>query len=115
MFGDYISMGESLIITLFSMGMVFLVLIFLSYVIGLLKLGNGTKKVKNTSAKMEPELKKDEEKEDESELIAVLMAAIAAQTAQEPHTFRIRSIQRCSNNTAAWTKAAMEDHVASRL
>lgn len=116
MYGDVINFTESTVITLFSMGMVFAVLVFLSFMISILKLGN-KQKPKQEIRKVEKVItaQRKEEEEDEQELIAVLAAAIAMETGQNPSQFRIRNIKKVEHQTAAWTRAAMQDHVASRF
>ena len=116
MYGDVIHSTEALIITLFSMGMVFLVLLFLSFILDIFKLGNKRKKatlIKKTEVPVKYEIKKEEV--DDSELIAVIAAAIAMQTGQNPESIRIKRVQAVGNQTPAWTKAAIQDHMLSQL
>lgn len=98
-----VDIGKALLNTVMGMGTVFVVLVFISWIIGLFKYLN--KPVKE-EVKKEPapvvdnvvaQIEETEELSDDSELVAVITAAIAAYegTAGASNSgFRVRSIKR---------------------
>ena len=98
-----VDIGKALLNTVMGMGTVFVVLVFISWIIGMFKYLN--KPVKE-EVKKEPapvvdnvvaQIEETEELSDDSELVAVITAAIAAYegTAGASNTgFRVRSIER---------------------
>ena len=103
------SMGEILtkagLNTLLGMGTVFAVLIFLAFLISLMKyipvvMELFTKKQKNVASAFVDDDEEDEyvEEEDDLELIAVITAAIAAQEGASTDDFVVRSIKRRTSN-----------------
>lgn len=98
-----VDIGKALLNTVMGMGTVFVVLVFIAWIIGLFKYLN--KPVKE-EVKKEPapvvdnvvaQIEETEELSDDSELVAVITAAIAAYegTAGASNTgFRVRSIKR---------------------
>ncbi|MCI9540499.1 MAG: OadG family protein [Lachnospiraceae bacterium] len=98
-----VDIGKALLNTVMGMGTVFVVLVFISWIIGMFKYLN--KPVKE-EVKKEPapvvdnvvaQIEETEELSDDSELVAVITAAIAAYegTAGASNTgFRVRSIKR---------------------
>ncbi len=98
-----VDIGKALLNTVMGMGTVFVVLVFISWIIGMFKYLN--KPVKE-EVKKEPapvvdnvvaQIEETEELSDDSELVAVITAAIAAYegTAGAANTgFRVRSIKR---------------------
>lgn len=113
-FDPVYSMGEILkkagLNTVIGMGTVFAVLIFISFLIGLLpKLtglveGKGKKEAAPVEApKAEVTAVPAEELADDLELVAVISAAIAAYTGSSTDDFVVRSIKR--SNTNKWKKA----------
>lgn len=104
-----ISAGKALMNTLIGMGTVFIVLIFISYIIGLFKYINqvDTKKTAQTvavSIPPSPVIENTEEIEeeltDDTELVAVITAAIAAYAGTSSEGFQVRSIKRAGRS--AW-------------
>lgn len=100
-----VDIGRALLNTVMGMGTVFVVLIFISWVIGLFKYVNRPVKkeekqetaVNNAVAQIE----EAEELSDDSELVAVITAAIAAYegTAGASNSgFRVRSIKRANGS-----------------
>ena len=103
------SMGEILtkagLNTLLGMGTVFAVLIFLAFLISLMKyipvvMDLFTKKQKNVASAFVDDDEEDEyvEEEDDLELVAVITAAIAAQEGASTDDFVVRSIKRRTSN-----------------
>lgn len=98
--------------TVIGMGTVFIVLIFISFIIGLLPkltaLVEGKGKKKEVAAPavpvpVAPEPAAVEELADDLELVAVISAAIAAYTGASSDDFVVRSIRRSASNK--WKKA----------
>ena len=106
-FGDII--GRAALNTLIGMGMVFVVLIIIIFVISLL--GLVPKLMDKTSKKEEPVVApvetapvvEEEELADDMELVAVIAAAIAAYEGTSADGFQVRSIKRA--NTSKWKRA----------
>lgn len=102
-----VDIGKALLNTVMGMGTVFVVLVFISFVISLFKYINRPAKkeetqetpvIDNAAAQME----EAEELSDDSELVAVITAAIAAYegTAGASNSgFRVRSIKRASGSS----------------
>ena len=102
-----ISAGKALMNTLIGMGTVFLVLIFISFIISLFKYINqaDTKKpVEAAPIVPAPVIEEAEEVEeelvDDTELVAVITAAIAAYAGTSSEGFQVRSIKRAARS--AW-------------
>lgn len=106
---------EGLLVTGFSMFIVFAVLIILQYIIKLqtfLLKGAGNKKNAGTTNKIESneehvhgESALNGEEENEEEIVAVIMAAISAQAGVPISQLRIRSIKRAEGSS--WRKSAL--------
>lgn len=101
-----ISAGRALMNTLIGMGTVFIVLIFISFIISLFKYINkaDTKKpIETAPAPVVPVIEEAEEPEeelvDDTELVAVITAAIAAYAGTSSEGFQVRSIKRAAKST----------------
>ncbi len=102
-----ISAGKALMNTLIGMGTVFLVLIFISYIISLFKYINQTDTKKTIETVPTPTLipsepiaeEIEEELVDDTELVAVISAAIAAYAGTSSEGFQVRSIKRAAKST----------------
>lgn len=106
-----VSAGRALMNTLMGMGTVFLVLIFISYIISLFGYINkfaAKKQVQEPTfvvkAPVEPEPEPEpeeaeEELTDDTELVAVITAAIAAYAGTSSEGFQVRSIKRAAKST----------------
>lgn len=111
----------SLIITLFGMGVVFIVLVFLQYILKGMKLvfrGNA-KKEKNSKPAVNEQasniaLEESNTKADDLELIAVISAAIAASLGTQSNIV-IRNIRRIDDMTPTWGKAGRSEAMANRF
>lgn len=106
-----ISAGKALMNTLIGMGTVFLVLIFISFIISLFKYINQTDAKRTVAAEPVPSLipaapsveeteEAEEELVDDTELVAVITAAIAAYAGTSSEGFQVRSIKRAAKS--AW-------------
>lgn len=109
------SLGEQMkqagLNTIMGLGIVFLVLLFLSWLIGLFKyigkIGNKPEQTKKEAPKAAPVAAPapvaEEELVDDTELVAVIAAAIAASENTSTDSFVVRSIRRKPNNK--WQRA----------
>ena len=123
--GDIVSFGDSLMITVFSMVVVFVVLIAISYLIELLRVAtNGNKDKKeiastNIVVEEKTSVKKEdikvEEKLDDEELVAVIAAAIASSLGTTIPQINIKSIKRVSSNTTPWADMGRREQVLGKL
>ena len=104
----YISIRDSLIISLVSMVAVFVVLAIISYLVDLLKIVASKKNEKTE----EPIVKEDLEDE---ELVAVIAAAIAANLGVSVPDVNIKSIKRANPNTTAWADMGRREQVLGKL
>lgn len=119
---EYLSIGDSLVITLFSISMVFLVLVVISIFIALLKNLDGKEKTQTREetkivTKSSPEILETEEdsiKNDE-ELVAVISAAVAASLGVSVPQINIKNIKRVNNDSPAWSRAGRQEQVYSKL
>lgn len=119
--GDNINIGEALIITGFSMVVVFIGLTVISILIGLLK-KLGEEKEEESMETWEIPIKKDEPvKEDQEviiddeELVAVIAAAIAASMGVSIPELNIKSIKRVAQTTPAWAVASRQEQISGKL
>lgn len=120
--GDIVSIGDALIITLFSMVVVFAGLVALSFCISILKNISREKKPEteeepaakdtdNTPARETEEV----EKTNDEELIAVIASAIAANLGLSIPEIKIKSIRRTSQNPTAWAAASRQEQMYNKL
>jgi len=113
---EFITFGESVIISGFSMLIVFAGLVIISLIISLLKVISNNDKKKDSEVveiQKTPVKKEDVAKNDE-ELVAVIAAAIAASMNVGTDDIVIRKIQR-TNNIDSWTKAGLSEQMLSNL
>lgn len=104
-------MKQAALNTIMGLGIVFLVLLFLSWLIGLFKhigkIGNKPEQTKKEAPKAAPAAAPapaaEEELVDDTELAAVIAAAIAASENTSTDSFVVRSIRRKPNNK--WQRA----------
>lgn len=116
------TMGQSLMITVFSMAIVFLTLLIISYLIKGLQSFSQKDKAEKTVKNIEPIktrekqeiIEKDEHSNDE-ELVAVIAAAIAANMGVDISNVKIKSIRMVSQNTSVWSKVGREEQIFNRL
>lgn len=113
-------LGYGLTVTLVGMGMCFIVLVGLVYMLGGLKLLSN----KNTAEKKTEITKTDKieeipepigvSTEDEGELIAVISAALAAFTGSSSPLV-IKSIKRAEDKAPVWAKIGRHEQMLNRL
>lgn len=120
--GEVISVGDSLIITVFSMAVVFLVLIVISILISALKSIGGEKKKEVAKEPVESVKAKEtiiediqEKTTDDTELVAVIAAAIAASLGVSVPEVNIKSIRRIPQNTPAWAATSRQEQIYGKL
>lgn len=120
-------LGYGLIVTLVGMGMCFIVLIGLAYMLDGLKIisNKGTAEKKSNIVEVEnvetpPEVTNETAEvmnattEDEGELVAVISAALAAFMGSESNLV-VRSIKRVDGNTPVWARVGRQDQMYNRL
>lgn len=115
--GDHVSIGEALIITGFSIVVVFLGLIVISLLIDLLKNISGDKKDEVAKTVVTP-VKKEEQvinEVNDEELVAVISAAIAASMGLSVPQLNIKSIRRIQQTTPAWAVASRQEQISGKL
>ncbi len=108
MFGEYITLGEAIVVTLFSMGVVFISLLAISYLIDLMKVSLSKKDKKAADAKVVQQSKQSVVntvvEQDDTELVAVITAAIAAMTGTSTSGLVVRNIKRIPDYDSSWSK-----------
>ncbi len=118
---DKITIGQSLIITIFSMAVVFLVLIGISYLINVLKVAtNNNKKESKEATKSTESVKVSEPVEkagniEDEELVAVIAAAIAASMGVAIPDINIKSIKRVSTPSPIWAQMGRIEEISNKL
>ncbi|SCG84211.1 hypothetical protein DW1_2651 [Proteiniborus sp. DW1] len=123
-FGDNITIGDSLIITLFSMLLVFAVLIILSFTIDGFRLlshrqGKNTEnagKPKDIIAEANKQAvshvaENTPSQQDELELVAVITASIAAMLSKPASSIVVRNIVRVPQTTPVWSSASRQEMI----
>ena len=118
--GENITIGQSLLITVFSMLVVFVVLLGISYLIDLLRVTtNGEDKKKTQDVKTEKIETKQEistqENLDDEELVAVIAAAVAASMGVEIPDINIKSIRRTSSRSPIWAETGRREYISGKL
>lgn len=117
--GEIISIGDSLVITIFSMVVVFAILVLIAWLIGALKvISNGKEqekpvKVEEPKAK-EPVIEAVQEGNDE-ELVAVIAAAVAASLGLSIPEVNIKTIRRVPQSTTPWAITNKNEQIFNRL
>lgn len=117
---EYISIFDALVITVFSISIVFISLIIIAYLINGLKIisSDKNKKIKqsienNIDYNIANEV--TVKKEDDEELVAVIAAAIASSLGVGVPDINIRSIKRIQQNTSVWAEMGKKEQMSGRL
>lgn len=122
--GKIVSFGDSLAITVFSMVVVFVVLITISYLIDVLRITTNGKKNKEKSNELnlaevkqtiEDKKVETEKNMDEEELVAVIAAAVAASLGVTIPEINIKSIKRVSGSNSSWAEMGRREQISGRL
>ncbi len=116
MLGDSVSMSDALVVTGFSMTVVFIALLIISFIIERFKdifykdnKKQETKVVKKQTKKAtKPKVKKQDNDE---ELVAVIAAAVAASMSKSVSEINIKSIRRASENIPAWSRVGRQEQI----
>lgn len=125
LFTDSMTVGEKLLnglgITLLGMGVVFVVLIILSYALDILRIISGENNKKKVPANEEVAQANDMtnatevvQQEDE-EIIAVISAAIASLTGTSVENFFIQSIKPVPQKSTIWGTVGRQERMLDRL
>jgi sodium pump decarboxylase gamma subunit len=106
MYGETVTMGDAGVITLFSMGIVFLTLLLISFVLDLFKVifAKKEEKVKKTEVAPIAQATSAAVVEDDNELVAVITAALAAHIGKSTDQLIVRSIVQVGNQEPAWAQ-----------
>lgn len=121
--GNEVTMGEALVVTVVSMGVVFLVLVLISLTIGFLKSMEAGKKETKEAAPVKQEKPVKNEttaaaqtsEEDEEELIAVITAAVANSLGVDIPEIYISSIRRTPQATTVWREIGKQEQIMGRM
>ena len=106
-----VTIPESLLVTVFSMAVVFATLLIISYLVDVLRMILNKKEKKQETVAAPQEVKKEAPvvniavQEDDTELVAVITAAIAAMTGSNPSGLVVRNIKRMPESDTSWSKA----------
>jgi len=127
-FSERITIGDSLVITVFSMLLVFAALVVLSFIIDAFKLlaNRQDKKTPNTVnsnvAKIEedklvsrPVIENTSSDEDELELVAVITASIAAMLSKPASSIVVKNIVRVPQTTPVWGSASRQETIKNNI
>lgn len=121
MLGDSVTFGDSLIVTVFSMAIVFLSLLIISYIIDALRAVSTKDSGEKVTEKTVPvkvtkeEIVESSKDEDECELVAVIAAAIAASIGVNVSDLNIKSIKRIPQSGPVWSKVGKQEQISNRL
>ncbi len=117
-----VNINEGIVVTIMGMLIVFAVLILLWIILEIMRLifYRANKKSSNDKAKkdnisIKPMDNKEETKEDEDELIAVLTAAIAASLNQSTYNLKIKSFRRIKQVSSAWNAISRKEQIENKL
>ena len=117
--GNEVTMSEALIVTVVSMVVVFLVLILISYLIGLLKKFGAEKpksiEKREMSVVKEESIQGSQSEINQEELVAVISAAVAASMGLNIPDIRISSINRVPQQTTAWREIGKQEQLFGKL
>ena len=117
------TMGYTLIVTLFGMGIVFLVLILLQYILKLMEVVFHREKKAATGLTQVTEVKavetaatqvNDAEAADDDQLVAVITAAVISCLGGKSNIV-VRNIRRVDDFTPAWGKASRTEQMGNRF
>lgn len=125
MLGDSVSINQALVVTLFSMLIVFATLLIISFILGGFKSvfykDNSKKKEKskeNINVEQKENINKAEKIEDntdeETEIVAVITAALAQSLSVSPADIRIKAINRIPQTAPVWAVAGRQKQVSNK-
>lgn len=107
MFGDQVTIPQATLVALFSITVVFLVLLSISYLIkivaGIVNRNQKPKQQEVAKAAPVQEAPAEEEPEDDSHLVAVITAAVASYLGKDAGSFVVKSITPL-NTESDWSR-----------
>lgn len=116
------ALTEGILVTVVGLAIVFAVLIILMFALMIMKNifyspEQSAKKEDTAAAVKVPvkEVHKPEKAADDTEIIAVITAAVAAVLNTSSKQLKIKSYKRIGNNTPAWNKAGVSEMINSRF
>ncbi|QUH19824.1 OadG family protein [Alkaliphilus sp. B6464] len=120
---DTMTMGEkflgSIMVTLVGVGIVFAALAILYFAIIIMQKVVGKSQPKKiVDSKPSPTIEDEvveEETVDNTELVAVITAAVAASLNTSTHNIIVRNITRISDQTPSWAKMGRVDQISNKL
>lgn len=117
MFGETISFGEGLIVTALGMGVTFVTLIALSFLLDLLRMlfYKEPQKAPVQVVESTPAAEETVEEGNEEELIAVISAAVAACLQTSTHNIVVRNIVRVGDQSPTWNRLGKVEQMGSRF
>ena len=116
MFGETISIGEGLIVTALGMGVTFVALITLSFLLDLLRILFYKEPQKAPVQVVQQSTAVEEAEEDNmEELVAVITAAVAASLQTSTHNIVVQNIVRVGDATPTWGRAGRAEQMGSRF
>ena len=121
--GEYITISDSVFITVFSMIVVFIVLTIISYLIkGLSNIAGGGRKPQPlrdnpvTEERIENKVEEITTNDiNDEELVAVIAAAIASSLGVSIPEVNIKSIKRVPQTTPAWAETGRREQMFGKL
>ena len=123
--GKGVQLNEALstggLTTVVGLGIVFAVLAILMLVLTLFKVifYKDPAKVKKTQAPVVAQAPvtevKEEEEQDENELIAILTAAVAASLNTSTYNLQIKSYRRVKDNRPSWNREGIRETISNRF
>lgn len=117
---QYVTFSDSLVITLFSMIIVFVGLVIISVLISGLKYlnrqeeGRGEKLEEIEKTVVDKGVEDSIDMEDQEELVAVIAAAISASMGIPVEDFNIRNIKRADTKDP-WSQTAIREGLSNKL
>lgn len=118
---DDVTLAQALVVTLFSMGIVFVTLLVISFML------DGFKAVLFTSPTEKEAVKKVKQpastpsqvenpvvEQDEEELVAVITAAIASSLSKPVDQIIVRNIIRVPDDGSAWSRAGLQEQIYNK-
>ena len=117
MFGETISFGEGLIVTVLGMGITFTTLLVLSYLLDLLRVVFYKPEAPKAPVQVVQSAPgvEEEDTEDAEELIAVISAAVAASLQTSTHNIVVRNIVRVGDQSPTWNRLGKVEQMGSRF
>ncbi len=107
MLGEQVSMNDALVVTLFSMAIVFIALLAISFILDIFKVTLAKKDTNKKKGSIEPIQNEmhEESKEDEEEIAAVIASVLALNLEKNTDELIVKNIKRIPDYESAWVKA----------